>query len=176
MNANIPRYGQLKIEQRLEWLKDQILILCCIRHVKDVDPIDVLIDAMRLDSAIMENPDFRCLTQVEMQDAFKHGIMGEYGEFYGVTASSLAGFLRSYQKAEKWQKAKAIVYAKEKKEEEEKQRRFDKAMYEARLNGFKMPFWPSTRGKKRVVSQEESEAHRKKIEQQRQEILKDADL
>ena len=171
MNPQIPRYGQLPIATRVNWMKDQLFVLSYLRHIKDPNPLDILIDAQSTDKSIMESDEYRHLTQVEIQDAFNKGINGEYGDFFGITTSTLSGFLRGYMKAEKWQKAKAIVYSREKERQEEEERRLHRAIYEKRLKEFKMPFWPTTRGKKGVTAQE-SEEHRKKIAQQREEILK----
>lgn len=174
MNPQVPRFGQLQKAARVNWLKDQLMVLHYLRHIKEINELDILIDATSTDDAIMENPDFRCLTQVEIQDAFKHGINGEYGEFFGITAPTLIGFLRAYQKAEKWQKAKAIVYAKEKEAQEAEKAKENRMLYEMRAHGLKLPFWGSTRQKNQITP-EESEAHRQKIARQREEILKAKD-
>ena len=170
MNPQIPRYAQLKKATRVNWMKDQILVLYYLRHIRDVNELDVLIDATSTDDAIMESPDFRCLTQIEIQDAFKHGINGEYGEFFGITTPTLVGFIKGYQKAEKWQKAKAIVYSEEQRKIASEKEKENRLMYELRARNLQLPFWKSSR--KNTVTPEESEAHRKKIQQQREEILK----
>lgn len=163
-----PRYGQLKPGPRINWLKDQLLILNYLRHIKTATPLDILIDAQAADNAIMDSGEYRNLTQVEMQEAFNRGINGEYGEFFGITASTLTGFLKGYMKSQKWQSAKAIIYSREKEETITKEQKLE---YEMKAHGLKLPFWPSTREKKKV-SAEESKAHREKIEKQREEILK----
>lgn len=174
LNPNIPRFYMLKKADRINWLKDQIFVLNYMRHVKEVNELDILIDATATDYAITEEqPGLATLTQVEMQDAFRMGINGSFGEFYGITPATLVGFLNSYWKIEKRQKSTTIIYQKKKAEEEEKQRRFDKAMYEAKSKGFEIPFWPSKRGKKKVT-ESESDEHRKLIEKQRNEILKNS--
>ncbi len=175
MDASIPRYGSIEVEQRLDWLKDQILILYCLKHIAPPDPFGVLVDTQATDEAIMADANLRCLTLVEIQDAFKQGIHGAYGDFFGITSISLAGFLRGYQKSEKWQTAKAIVYKKEKEREEEAQRRLNKELYShAQETGFEMPFWKSNRNKKDAMTPGEREAHRLLIEKQRQEIYRNA--
>lgn len=169
MNPQIPRYGQLQKAERVNWLKDQIMVLNLLRHTKDVEELDVLIDAGATDDFIMESADYRALTQVEMQDAFKHGINGDYGEFFGITPVSLTCFLRGYQKAEKWQKAKAIIYAREKEQEEaERQKESRVLMAELKKRGIVGNSW----GKKEKPAAEDSEEHRKKIARQREEIMR----
>lgn len=164
-----PRYGQLPIASRVNWMKDQLMVLSFLRHIKDPNPLDILIDAQAVDSAIMESSDYRALTQLEMQEAFRRGINGEYGEFFGITAASLTGFLRGYMKAEKWQAMKAICYAEEQKRIAEEREKENRLHYELRLRGFVNPWGKK---EKKVVTPEESEAHRRLIEKQREEILK----
>ena len=45
----------------------------------------------------------------EIKDAFKRGLMGDYGDYFGLTAESLYGFIRGYFMSEKKRTATKLV-------------------------------------------------------------------
>ena len=165
-NQAIARYKDIPPAIRKAWIGTQIYALCLILHYQAPNPLDVDIDSAFADQIIMED-EVSSLRQVEMQEAFRKGIAKEYGEFYGITPSSLLQFLKGYRGCEKRKQAIAILYAKEKEETISAEKRLE---YKLRAHGLQLPFWKSSR--KKEVSKEESEAHRKKIAQQREDILK----
>ena len=165
-NQAIARYKDLPPAIRKAWIGTQIYALSLILHYQTPNPMDVDIDSAFADQIIMED-EVASLRQVEMQEAFRRGIAKEYGDFYGITPSTLLQFLKGYRASEKRQQAIAILYAKEKEETISAEKRLE---YELRAHGLQLPFWKSSR--KKEVSKEESEAHRKKIAQQREDILK----
>ena len=158
-NQTIARYKDVPPAIRKAWIGTQIYALCLILHYQTPNPMDVEIDSAFADQIIMEDEEGVCsLRQVEMQEAFRRGISKEYGDFYGITPATLLQFLKGYRKSEKRQKAIAILYANEKQETISAEKRLE---YELKAHGLQLPFWKSSR--KKEVTPEESEAHRKKI-------------
>ena len=141
--------------------------LSLILHYQTPNPMDVDIDAAFADQMFMDDEEgVSSLRQVEMQEAFRRGISKEYGDFFGITPASLLQFLKGYRECEKRKKAIAILYAKQKEETISQEKRLE---YELKARGFVNP-WGKKEKKK--ITPEESEAHRKKIAQQREQILK----
>ena len=168
-DPEIAKYRDIPEGIRKKWIGMQIYALCLILHYQEPNAVDVRVDAAFADKMIMENDGLKALTQVEMQEAFRMGIAKEYGEFYGITASSLVGFLKGFRSSAKRQEAIDILYAQEQKRIATEKERENRLMYELKAHGFVNP-WGNKEKKK--VTPEESEAHRRKIEQQREEILK----
>ena len=104
-DPRIAKYRDIPEGIRLTWMGTQIYALCLILHYQAPSAVDVRVDAMFADKMIMENDGLKALTQVEMQEAFRRGIAKEYGEFYGITASSLIGFLKGFRGSAKRQQA-----------------------------------------------------------------------
>ena len=100
-----------------------------------------------------------------MQEAFRRGIAKEYGEFYGITASTLIQFLKGYRSGEKRARAMAILYEKEQKKAQEEDALFWKTLNEARKKGFNIPTFTHT-------PFEDDKQHKERIARQREEILK----
>lgn len=168
-NKDIPRYYQLEHSARLAWIGEQISALNYMAHsAKIPTQFDLVVESSLLDQAIMDDTELRCLLQVEMQEAFRRGITREYGDFYGITAGSMVGFLRGYRKSFKRMKALALMYEQQKKREEEEREKENRMYYELKLRGFVNPWGKK---KKKKVTVEESEAHRRKIAEQRKQIL-----
>ena len=171
----IARYKDIPADIRKRWIGSQIYALCLILHYQVPNEMDVAIDCNFADQMIMDDEGIQCLKQVEMQEAFRRGIAKEYGEFYGITASSLVGFLKGYRKSEKRQEAISILYQKQQAEEKEDRKR-EQAAYEEIAQhciekGIYLPgLRPGSLDKQ--LTKEDSEAHRQKIAKQREEILK----
>lgn len=174
-DPTIARYKDLPADTRQLWLGSQIYALCLILHYQAPVAEDVKLDCAFADQMIMDDEGIQCLKQVEMQEAFRRGIAREYGEFYGITASSLVGFLKGYRKSAKRQEAISILYQKQQAEERENRKR-EQAAYEEIAQhcierGIYLPgLRPGTLDKQ--LTKEDSEAHRQKIARQREEILK----
>ena len=108
LNKSIPHYKDLVEGKRIVWLKEQIMSLNMIRH-QMVEGWQVEVDAKTLDEFIMDDHFAKDYTFSEIKDAFKRGLMGDYGDYYGLTAESLYGFIRGYFMSEKKRKATEIV-------------------------------------------------------------------
>lgn len=131
LDKSIPHYKDVSRERRLAWLRATILSLNAIRHQRiELDgytPAELIgLDADTLDSYIMDSIYFSDFTFYEVQEAFRMGIVGTYGEYYGINAVSLYGFLEGYWKSPKKQKAVVQIRQarlKARQEEEEKRQR-----------------------------------------------------
>ena len=163
-NESIARYKDIPEGPRKLWIGSQIYALCLILHYQAPSPMDVEIDSAFADQMIMDDESIRCLKQVEMQEAFRRGISKEYGEFYGITASSLVQFLKGYKASEKRAKAISILYNQEQKEMKEKDARFWAAIEEARRNGYDLPIFLHS-------PMEDDKQHQERIARQREQIL-----
>lgn len=171
-NTSILKYCQLEADARLQWLCDQINALNYMTHSSRIESeIDLLVEASMIDQAIMDD-NVRWLTQVEMQEAFRRGITKEYGDFFGITASSIVQFLRGFMTGEKRQRAKAIIREKEAKKEREANERLWAEIQEMKKKGLYVPSWGPNYDFKKKTSPQDSEAHKERIHQQREEILK----
>ena len=162
-NQSIARYRDIPETPRKTWIGSQIYGLCMILHYQAPAAFDVAIDAEMADQMIMEDTSLRSLKQVEMQEAFRRGISKEYGEFYGITASSLVQFLKGYIKGEKRAEAISILYKQEQKKRKEEDELFWETMEWAKAHGYDIPTFQHT-------PFEDDDQHRKRIEQQRKEI------
>lgn len=176
-NFAYPRYKDGSDTQRLSWLNRQLLGLALIAH-QTVDPTSIKIDLLTLDNGIMENTNLRELTLPEIQEAFRKGVNREYGDYYGLTSPSLFGFLTGFLKSEKKQAATAIIHHREIKEQQEKDARFFRELYEAKQKGlidlpdFHGALDDAGPARKKTYSAEELAAHRERVRQQAEEILK----
>lgn len=134
--------------------------------------VDLLIDSSLVDRMIMEDKGMRSLTLVEMQEAFKKGILKEYGDYYGITPVSLIGFLKGFKNSPKRQRALSILHKREQQRKEEEKNREMRMLYEPRISSLKLPFWDSARGAKGKSTDDSSE-HRRKIKEQRETIMRE---
>lgn len=128
------RYGNGILEHRLSWLGSQFLGLAAIAHIS-VDSLAIKLDVVNLDNEIMDNPELRELTLIEMQEAFRKGVMKEYGDYFGLSSVSLLGFLKGFLKSEKKQAASAIIYRRRKQLEQEANERFLLELHRAEKEG-----------------------------------------
>ena len=164
-DEGIARYKDIPAETRKLWIGSQVYALCMILHYQAPSAEDVAMDCSFADDMIMYDPGISCLKQVEMQEAFRRGIAKEYGEFYGVTATSLVGFLRAYKKSEKRAEAIGILYKGYKQNLKEEDELFWKTLAEAREQGFDIPAFESS-------PFEDDKQHQERIARQRAEIQK----
>lgn len=173
-----PRYKDGRDEQRLSWLNKQFFGLALIAH-QTVDPATIKVDLYTLDKEIMDHSILRELTLVEMQEAFRRGIFREYGEYYGLTAVSLVGFLKGFVRSDKKVAASSIIYKLEAKKEQEANARFFRELYQAEKEGkIEVPDFSANRingpQAKKTYTDEELAAHREKIRQQAEMIRRQA--
>lgn len=108
MDKSVPHYRSVAKGERIAWLKSQIMTLNMIRH-QMVEGWQVEFDANALDDFIMDDHFASDYTFPEIKDAFKRGMMGDYGEYFGLTAESLYKFIKDYFMSEKKRKATEIV-------------------------------------------------------------------
>lgn len=117
--ANHPHYGKIPTVPRRKWLTSQLTKLIMLKHQRP-DPDMLQLDVVALDEYIMEDEFARDLTLDEIDYAFRHGLKGDYGEYYGLTADSLFGFLKGFMNTpEKLEAARIIREAREKKKRSE---------------------------------------------------------
>lgn len=91
-----PHYRNIDTAQRQKWLMNQIITCNYINHSPKTDANLVKVDAVTLDGGIMQDKILADLTLSEIAFAMLHGTLGEYGEFYGLTARAFLGFLREF--------------------------------------------------------------------------------
>lgn len=172
-NPRIQKYCQYAEEERIEWLGLQINALSYMTHSSRIsNEVDLLVDSMLLNQMIIADEGMRVLTFVEIQEAFRLGILKEYGEYYGLSPASLAGFLKGFIRSPKRQKALAIVFKQEQQRLEAEIIRERRMLYEPKVKDFKRQFWRSTKGTQEIAA-EESSAHKKKIIEQREKIMRE---
>lgn len=175
-DPRIPKYHQLNEEERIRWLAEQINALYYMTHSSfNPNEVDLFIELSLINQTIMEDEEIRSLTLIEMEVAFKKGIMKEYGEYFGITPVSLVGFLKGFKKSPKRQRAITILLEKERQRIEEEKKRENRMLYEPRVKNLIIPFWKSKRGSHKIT-EEESSAHRKKINEQREEIMREYEI
>lgn len=90
-----PRYRDLAPAIRRAWLSTQVLYCNALNHQKP-EPEMLRVDVAALDTALAGSAALADLTQQEISFAMFHGTMGEYGDYYGLTARTFAGFCREF--------------------------------------------------------------------------------
>jgi len=90
-----PKYRELSPSVRRAWLSEKIIYCNALNHQKP-DPKLLLVDTAALDDAIMHDATVSDFTQSEISFAMFHGTMGEYGEYYGLTARTFLSFFREF--------------------------------------------------------------------------------
>jgi len=174
-----PHYKSVTRQARLEWLANQIKYLASITRMRDFDAREAILMATALDDIISMDAVSADLTLAEMADAFKKGVFGFYGEFYGVSAPNLYGFLDKFITSEIKKEATALVlkshegsYAEKKTaEKEEQQRRIREEIEEAKRAGTFVPTGQVWFKPQMVNDAVSSKEHREKVRQQAREIL-----
>ena len=178
--ARYPHYSTVTRSCRIEWLNLEIMKFMRLSHMK---PADTTLDAVALDEMIMDDRFMSDLIQPEMDYAFRQGVFGMYGEFFGITAMSLFGFLESYLTEEKKINAAKIIQEEKAKEHEKKrlaereaeQRKIRAEIEEAKRNGSFTPTGKAWFHPKKVSDAlDDSDAHREKIRRQAEQIFKEA--
>lgn len=176
---HFPRYKSVAIKERQRWLAKQFFSLASISRVKDYTADEASIGAVALDERIAESDELSDLTFPEIEFAFKTGVFGGYGEYYGLNAISLYKFLQCYYTSEKKQEAtkeiQARLEAQRKAEEEAERVRMRERIEEMKRSGEYVPSRdfsaPTSFKLKSVEGAIDSSAHRAKIQQQARDIL-----
>ena len=94
-----PRYRDLSPAIRRAWLSEKIIFCNALNHQKP-DPKLLLVDTAALDDAIMHDSSISDFTQSEISFAMFHGTMGEYGDYYGLTARTFLSFFREFMRTD----------------------------------------------------------------------------
>ena len=175
--ARYPRYRDIPQATRQNWLAKEFLLLAKIVKARDVDKDYPLVFATTVDEQISASEWASDLTLPEIEYAFKRGVFGEYGEYYGFNAVSMFGFIEGYLHSEKKRDASKAVMERldrERRDEEELRRKMLRAeMEKAKRDGAFVPTGKfDFRGATKSVDGEiDSSAHRAKIAQQARDIL-----
>lgn len=170
LDPRVRRYRQGEQSRRKEWLYNQIGACYFIAHQNFPSWESLSIDTDMLDASMMEDPFISNLTSVEIQYAFRSGVTGVYGEFYGVTPKSLMGFLKSYIGSEKKREAHRLITLRKVQQEKESNDRLFAEIERAKANGEFIPTWGPGHSFKKEDT--DSVAHREKIRKQAEDIYK----
>lgn len=174
-----PGYRLLPQPARLEWLASEALVLASVTRLRDFGGKDAAALAAALDEALMEDGATASLTLPELHDAFRAGIFGRFGEYYGMSAPSLYGFARKYLDSEKKRDASEIesetaakTYAEKRRAEREKEQRKIRAEIEkAKRDGTFTPTGRAWFQPKKVKDVTDDAEHRERVLRQAREIL-----
>ena len=99
------------------------------------------IDTDMLDASMIDDPVIANLTSVEIQDAFRAGVTGSYGEFYGISPKTLLGFLKSYITSEKKLEAHRLITHRQVQEDKAANERLWREIQEQKAKGMFVPSW-----------------------------------
>lgn len=174
-----PHYRNIATPARMKWMTGQIRYLASISRIRDIDAKESILMATSLDEMISTERDMMELTLPEIADAFKNGVFGNYGEFFGLSAPNLFGFIRSFLLSEKKRDATALVVKSKQDaflertamERAARQRAIQEEIAEAKRSGSFVPtgqVWFKPQMVNSVISSKE---HREKVRQQAREIL-----
>ena len=141
LSPNARRYKQGEDDKRKQWLFRQIGACYFIAHQKQPAWDAMTIDTDMLDASMMEDPVVSNLTSVEIQDAFRAGVTGMYGEFYGISPRSLMGFLKSYIASEKKLEAHRLIARRQEKEDRKANERLWAEIQAQKAKGMFVPTW-----------------------------------
>lgn len=184
MTKDVPHYRAVGRSYRLKWLADAIVKMNMLRHVNpdDTSLQTVQMDAAALDDFIINDIYLSDLTFEEISEAFRLGLVGTYGEYYGITSISLFGFLKGYFRSPKKQRAIRIVQEAQRREQQEKMERTQANLARVQGWGGKVVTVESKELERKAsnmasrMSEEErsrrDEEHRRRVLQQAAEIKK----
>lgn len=141
LDPKVRRYRQGEEDKRKQWLFRQIGACYFIAHQKQPSWDAMTIDTDMLDASMMDDPTVSNLTSVEIQDAFRAGVTGVYGEFYGISPKTLLGFLKSYVESDKKVEAHRMIAMRREKEDKEANERLWAEIQEQKKNGMFVPTW-----------------------------------
>lgn len=139
INKDVPHFRAIARTERCTMLADLIMQAYILKHqtpeLGNMSTGQVVeLDAAALDGFIMEDIHISDYTFAEIGEAFRMGLVGKFGEYFGLNSLTFFGFLQGYLKTDKKLRAIKIVqqYNKKKKQEE-----YDKKQRElARMKGW----------------------------------------
>ena len=141
LDPRVRRYRQGEDEKRKQWLFRQIGACYFIAHQKQPSWDAMTIDTDMLDASMMDDSVISNLTSVEIQDAFRAGVTGVYGEFFGISPKTLLGFLKSYIASEKKIEAHRLITRRQAQEDREANERLWREIQEQKAKGMFVPSW-----------------------------------
>lgn len=141
LSPNARRYRQGDEKRRKQWLFRQIGACYFIAHQKQPSWDAMTIDTDMLDASMMDDPVISNLTSVEIQDAFRSGVTGVYGDFYGISPKSLLGFLKSYVASDKKIEAHRLITMRIERENREANDRLFEEIQKKKAEGMFVPTW-----------------------------------
>lgn len=182
--AKYPRYELIPPASRQKWLATEIKALAAVTRIRDLEAREAIMMAASLDEMLM-TPDDNTgnLTLPELHKAFTAGVYGKYGEFYGLSAPNLYGFVRSYLSTPEkkiasdivmWEKKKAYA-EKERLRREWEQKLLRAEIEKAKRDGTFVPTGRLTYQPKKVKDVVRDNEHRMLVRQQAKEILEGHD-
>ena len=135
------RYRQGEVDKRKKWLYLQIEACYFIAHQKQPAWDAMTIDTDMLDASMMDDATISNLTSVEIQDAFRAGVTGVYGDFYGISPKSLLGFLKSYIASDKKIEAHRLITQRQVQEDKAANERLWAEIQAQKEKGMFVPTW-----------------------------------
>lgn len=141
LDPKVRRYREGDEDKRKQWLFRQIGACYFIAHQKQPSWDAMTIDTDMLDASMIDDPVISNLTSVEIQDAFRAGVTGVYGEFYGISPKTLLGFLKSYVASEKKIEAHRLITHRQVQEDKEANERLWAEIQAQKAKGMFVPTW-----------------------------------
>ena len=135
------RYRQGEEDKRKRWLYRQMGACYFIAHQKLPSWDAMTIDTDMLDASMIDDPVISNLTSVEIQDAFRAGVTGAYGDFYGISPKSLLGFLKAYVASDKKIEAHRLITMRIERENREANDRLFAEIQKKKAEGMFVPTW-----------------------------------
>lgn len=141
LDPKVRRYREGGEDKRKQWLFRQIGACYFIAHQKQPSWDAMTIDTDMLDASMIDDQVISNLTSVEIQDAFRAGVTGVYGEFYGISPKTLLGFLKSYVASEKKIEAHRLITHRQVQEDKEANERLWAEIQAQKAKGMFVPSW-----------------------------------
>lgn len=141
LDPRVRRYRQGDEDKRKQWLFRQIGACYFIAHQRQPSWDAMTIDTDMLDASMMDDATISNLTSVEIQDAFRAGVTGVYGEFFGISPKTLLGFLKSYIASEKKLEAHRLITQRRVQEDREANERLWAEIQKKKAEGMFVPTW-----------------------------------
>ena len=141
LDPKVRRYREGSEDKRKQWLYRQIGACYFIAHQRQPSWDAMTIDTDMLDASMIDDPVISNLTSVEIQDAFRAGVTGVYGDFYGISPKSLLGFLKFYVASEKKLEAHRLITRRQAQEDKEANERLWAEIQAQKAKGMFVPSW-----------------------------------
>ena len=141
LDPKVRRYREGDEDKRKQWLFRQIGACYFIAHQKQPSWDAMTIDTDMLDASMIDDPVVSNLTSVEIQDAFRAGVTGVYGEFFGISPKTLLGFLKSYVASDKKIEAHRLITQRQVQEDKAANERLWAEIQKKKAEGLFVPSW-----------------------------------